>query len=221
MKHAATLLLLAILINSYGFSQEKAINFTIKGKLLYSDQSTFVKWGKDLIATLAPDRSFEIKGSLPKPGQLFLNTNNSYPAALWIDEGEINITIQRYYMHDTDSARGKKSFLKVVNLTGPAETKIKYQIDSMRALLNNRALPAFNSVSNEDSVSNVIFLKVKEYLTTHPTSFLIRTLMRTNTFNDTQKKDLFTIMDKTVDPVTIGLIETDLRRNTFLQYSPQ
>src|SRR5206468_12169481 len=110
-------------VRFFAFSQ---INFTIKGHLQNESSSNKVFLQGDISETLPLEnhKTFLYSGTLPKPGLLLIKTEKTYAWAIWVNEGNIDVTLKEYYRTDSDSA--DKKLLKVISIAGPPETE-KYQ----------------------------------------------------------------------------------------------
>lgn len=196
-------------------SQKPKIHFTIKGKVLNADRSTTIKFTGDRSyeTKFNPDKTFEIKGTTSSPGTMLVHTDKSYISTFFASEGEINLTLEELPNSDTT----KRRYLKITDVSGAPETVADYKLgqrfDELQAKYKE-----FPKESKVDSFNNAMYAELKNYIAANPKSWLAPSLLYKYQFlKNEQKKELLTLIDKNVNPLTIAGIEKEIRRDELLK----
>lgn len=212
-------LLLLIVLSAISLSscpQKAKIKFTIKGKVLNADKSTTIKFSGEEVykTTLNPDKSFEIKGTLPEPGTMLFFTDNSFAWALWVAEGDIDLTLEEYYLPTSDTT--KKRYMRIVSASGSPETVADYQLGQRW----NELIKTYAKVPKEalqDSLVNAIYPEILKYVAANPANRLSAVLPGGYPLTHDQRKQLLDLLDRNAYPGDIERIEQELRRSALLK----
>ena len=210
------ILIVISIINLSSFPQPPKIKFTIKGKVLNADKSTKIKFSgeESYEVTLRPDKSFEVKGTLPQPGTMIFSTNNSYSWVIWMAEGEVNLTLEEYYPAGADTT--KRRYLKIVDISGQSETVKQHQfVQRWNGLV--RQYMHIPLEQRKDTIVNTIYPEIRDYITANPASRFSVSLLSEYPLTHDQNKELLSLIDRNAYPDDRKHIERSIRRSEILK----
>jgi thiol-disulfide isomerase/thioredoxin len=200
----------------YSFCASQQVNFTINGHLQNKSESKKVflmgEINKELF--LDSNNNFTYTGSLTGPGILLLKTENSGAWAVWINEGEINVVMQEYYL-DGANTTGRK-LLRFTSLEGPAETvKNQWFVD-----YRNNLVSKFNHIpinQRPDTVNKYYYPVIEEYVLNHPDTKFSAHLISLSGFDTDRKNKLLNLLNRQLNAEEAKRIEKIIARERLLK----
>jgi thiol-disulfide isomerase/thioredoxin len=168
--------------------------------------------GNTFDLTVDENKKFSYSGTLEEPELAFLKTDHSLNSGIWITSGTINIDFEERNFDST----GKRKYLKVLSITGPAETEKNQWFFDYRNYLNAQFqhLPANQK---KDSIATGMFYEIERYLTTHPKSKLSAHLLQIYPMSTEQKEKLLALLNRELNSEEAKRIERIIAMENLLR----
>jgi thiol-disulfide isomerase/thioredoxin len=188
----------------------QSINYTISGKFIKSEPDFRKLYiGRDSV-TLNNDNTFSYSGMLETPGSVDLLANkNSYSKEVWVNGGDINISLEEYVKPGQNV-----KFLKIDSVKGPKETEIfQYLHDSLIKLSAKYPKP---NILGVDSMKFGYFQLVKDYVEKNKNSYFSAWLTG-YPFTLGQKKKLLAIIKDNQANDYVEALEKSIKQMELLK----
>jgi len=215
MKKIKPLLVFAgIFVYTYCFPQQ--VHFTINGHLQNKSTSEklFLQNGEiNEEVSLNNNKAFTYTGILDNPGWLLIKTENSYAWGIWVNNGQIDVTLEEYYGEVMDST-GKK-LLKITAISGPPETeKNQWFIDYRNTLATKyHAVP---QSQRNDSIVSYYYPALEEYVFNHPASKLSAYLIQMSGLDADRRSKLLALLNREMNVEEAQRIKKSIERENLL-----
>jgi thiol-disulfide isomerase/thioredoxin len=190
------------------------VNFTIKGRLNNKSAADKIILQGGSINTeikLTPNNEFFYQGSLPSPDNLFIKTNHSGAWTIWVTNGEIDLTLEEYYLDGITVP-----LLRINALTGPLETEKRKWLDDCF----KKTISQFKSLPKQqfkDSMAKYFYPYLETYLTEHPNDKFSASLIQLFSLDNERKALLLSLINRGADEEVASHIENALKRDTLLR----
>jgi thiol-disulfide isomerase/thioredoxin len=193
------------------FTFGQSINYTISGKFVKSEPD-FKKLyiGRDSV-TLNSDHTFSYSGMLETAGSVYLLADkNSSNEEIWVNGGNINISLEEY-VKPGQTVR----LLKIDSVKGSKETEVyQYLHDSLIKL--SAKFPKRNMLGI-DSMKLGYFQLVKNYVENNKNSYFSAMLTSYSAFTLDQKRDLLKIIKNNPAFNYVEALETSIKQMELLK----
>lgn len=159
---------------------------------------------------ISADGSFFFQGTISQSGDCFIKTDNSYAWGLWVAKGEIDLSLQQRESDKSDTTG--KFLLKIIAITGPAETEKSQWFKEQKSLFGKKfgELPPAHF---RDSMAKYFDPLLEEYIIAHPKSNFSASISGL-AFKKENKIKFLSLVDKEVSVEENKWLEMSIKRDS-------